>query len=107
MNTRTITTFLSAIILAAVFVGCEAVQKRPSSSLRPAEFNELPLGAISADGWLKETLLRQKEGATGHLDELYPQVMGPRNGWLGGDGDQAALKELLSDILGKGHRRVY
>jgi len=24
---------------------------------------------------------------TGHLDELYPSVLGPRNGWLGGDGD--------------------
>ncbi len=24
---------------------------------------------------------------TGHLDEIYPEVMGSRNGWLGGDGD--------------------
>lgn len=57
-------------------------------SLQPMQFKELPLGSISARGWLLETLLRQKDGATGHLDELYPQVMGPRNGWLGGDGDQ-------------------
>ena len=33
-------------------------------------------------------LTRQKNGATGHLDSLYPQVMGARNGWRGGDGDQ-------------------
>jgi hypothetical protein len=26
-------------------------------------------------------------GLTGHLDERYPAVVGPRNGWLGGDGD--------------------
>lgn len=49
---------------------------------------ELPLGTIQPEGWLKEMLLRQKNGATGHLDDLYPHVMGTRNGWLGGDGDQ-------------------
>lgn len=48
---------------------------------------ELPLGAIRAEGWMQEQLLRMKTGMTGHLDELYGQVMGPRNGWLGGDGD--------------------
>lgn len=56
--------------------------------LRPNPYVELPLGAIKAQGWLKEMLLRQKTGATGRLDELYPLVMGKRNGWLGGDGDQ-------------------
>lgn len=58
------------------------------SPLHQNRFIELPLGSISADGWLKEMLIRQKNGATGHLDELYPEVMGSRNGWLGGDGDQ-------------------
>lgn len=33
-------------------------------------------------------LERQRNGATGQLDKLYPAVMGERNGWLGGDGDQ-------------------
>ncbi|WP_461107598.1 beta-L-arabinofuranosidase domain-containing protein [Spirosoma koreense] len=56
--------------------------------LRPNPYIELPLGAIKAQGWLKEMLVRQKDGATGQLDELYPLVMGNRNGWLGGDGDQ-------------------
>ena len=87
MNTKTTTTLLSACILAVICVGCGTVREKPRA-LAPSEFTELPLGAISAEGWLKETLLRQKEGATGHLDELYPEVMGPRNGWLGGDGDQ-------------------
>lgn len=49
---------------------------------------ELPLGAVKAKGWLLEMLERQRSGASGHMDELYPEVMGPRNGWLGGDGDQ-------------------
>jgi hypothetical protein len=56
--------------------------------LRPNPYIELPLGAIKPQGWLREMLLRQKTGATGQLDALYPLVMGPRNGWLGGDGDQ-------------------
>lgn len=51
-------------------------------------YMELPLGSIKAKGWLQEMLERQRTGATGHMDQLYPLVMGERNGWLGGDGDQ-------------------
>lgn len=57
-------------------------------SLHPAAYQELPLGTVKAEGWLKEMLLRQKNGISSRLDALYPQVMGERNGWLGGDGDQ-------------------
>ena len=56
--------------------------------LRANTYMELPLGAIKPQGWLKEMLIRQKNGATGNLDKLYPLVMNQRNGWLGGDGDQ-------------------
>lgn len=56
--------------------------------LRQNPYIELPLGAITPNGWLREMLLRQKSGSTGQLDILYPLVMGSRNGWLGGDGDQ-------------------
>ncbi|WP_268035538.1 beta-L-arabinofuranosidase domain-containing protein [Algoriphagus sp. PAP.12] len=48
---------------------------------------ELPLGAIKPEGWLKDQLQRMANGMTGHLDEIYPEVVGERNGWLGGDGD--------------------
>ena len=51
-------------------------------------YMELPLGSIKAKGWLLGMLQSQKNGATGQLDVLYSQVVGPRNGWLGGDGDQ-------------------
>ncbi len=51
-------------------------------------YMELPLGSIKAKGWLLEMLERQKKGASGQMDVLYPEVMGSRNGWLGGDGDQ-------------------
>ena len=55
--------------------------------LTPRAYAELPLGTIQAKGWLYEMLDRQRDGLTGRLDELYPLVMGERNGWLGGDGD--------------------
>ncbi len=62
-----------------------AVNKAP---LHINAYYELPLGNIQPGGWLKEMLIRQKDGATGNLDKLYPLVMNNRNGWLGGDGDQ-------------------
>lgn len=62
-----------------------AVNKAP---LHINAYYELPLGNIKPQGWLKEMLIRQKDGATGNLDKLYPLVMNNRNGWLGGDGDQ-------------------
>jgi len=48
---------------------------------------ELPLGSIKPEGWLEDQLQRMANGLTGHLDEVYPEVVGSRNGWLGGDGD--------------------
>lgn len=58
---------------------------RPPLVAKP--YTELPLGAIRAEGWLEDQLQRMAEGMTGHLDEWYPEVVGERNGWLGGDGD--------------------
>jgi len=55
--------------------------------LRPNPYIELPLGTIHPEGWLKEQLETMARGMTGNLDDLYPAVLGSRNGWLGGDGD--------------------
>jgi hypothetical protein len=57
------------------------------SPLIEKPYSELPLGAIEPQGWLRKQLEIMASGMTGHLDELYPEVVGPRNGWLGGDGD--------------------
>ena len=51
------------------------------------QYTALPLGAIKPRGWLLNMLELQKSGLTGHLDEIYVEVCGIRNGWLGGDGD--------------------
>jgi DUF1680 family protein len=66
--------------------GANYINNRAPLQANP--YIQLPLGAIKPQGWLKEMLIRQKNGATGKLDELYPLVMNQRNGWLGGDGDQ-------------------
>ena len=82
--------FLSALVLILA-LHTKAQNKSYINSrapLRPNPYIELPLGAIRPEGWLREMLVRQKNGATGHLDQLYPLVMNERNGWLGGDGDQ-------------------
>ena len=58
---------------------------RPPLVAKP--YAELPLGAVTARGWLDDELRRMAAGMTGHLDTWYPEVAGPRNAWLGGDGD--------------------
>ncbi|MBS1532701.1 MAG: glycoside hydrolase family 127 protein [Bacteroidetes bacterium] len=83
-------TLLSVFLLTSISSFAQTAPNYVSNRmpLRPNPYIELPLGAIQPEGWLKEMLMRQKNGATGHLDKLYPLVMGSRNGWLGGDGDQ-------------------
>ncbi len=94
---------LILISVITVFIGCNEDLKTSSSSdistnkeanylqnrspLKTKPYLELPLGTIKPRGWLLTQLESMKTGLTGHLDELYPEVVGDRNGWLGGDGD--------------------
>lgn len=92
--------FFLPILLLAISLSSMAQSKKTKNNFSFAGYTnsraplhqnaylELPLGAIKPQGWLKEMLVRQKNGATGNLDKLYPLVMNERNGWLGGDGDQ-------------------
>jgi hypothetical protein len=85
----------SLLVSSLFYSGLQAQTATPGANyvtnrapLRQNPYMELPLGAIKPQGWLREMLIRQKNGATGNLDKLYPLVMSKRNGWLGGDGDQ-------------------
>lgn len=83
--------FLISTFFLIIFAVSQAMSQNYISNRTPLaakKYIELPLGSIKASGWLLEMLQRQRSGATGRLNELYPQVMGKRNGWLGGDGDQ-------------------
>ena len=89
------TTLFAAVATVLLFAGCSGNKQSADANymtnrapLQTEAFIELPLGSITPRGWLREMLLSQRNGATGHLDELYPEIMGVRNGWLGGDGDQ-------------------
>ncbi len=55
--------------------------------LKPVQYAELPLGAIRPRGWMLGQLERMRDGLTGHLDEVYGEVVGDNNAWLGGEGD--------------------
>ena len=72
------------ILLTAQALPAQVFNRAP---LEPTDYAALPLGAIRPEGWLREQLQRQADGLTGHLDEVYPQVVGENNAWLGGDGD--------------------
>ena len=60
------------ILTTAVFLSVPAVLVGEScvSALEP-----LPLGSITARGWLREQLMRNRDGMGGHLDELEPQMI--------------------------------
>jgi len=89
---NSITNRLRALIFIAFIIACNQTFAQNylnnRAPLKSKPYMELPLGSIKPDGWLREMLIRQKNGATGQLEQLYPAVMGARNGWLGGDGDQ-------------------
>lgn len=41
-----------------------------------SKLQKLPMGSITANGWLREQLLRNKDGMGGHMDELEPVMIG-------------------------------
>ncbi|MET3876939.1 beta-L-arabinofuranosidase domain-containing protein [Chitinophaga sp. OAE865] len=57
--------------------------------LRQDVYAQLPLGSIRAKGWLLKQLELQKNGFTGHAEELYPEKedLGENSDWLGGSGN--------------------
>lgn len=82
--------YLTTSMIEAPYKDTEAIHTnylQNRSPLIPKPYLELPIGAIRPEGWLKKQLLQMKNGMTGQLDSLYSKVVGPRNGWLGGNGD--------------------
>ena len=52
------------------------------NNLLPLALKPLKLGEVKPTGWLKNQLITQADGLSGHLDEFWPDVMD--SGWIGG-----------------------
>ena len=56
------------------------------SNLQESAFETLRLKDIHPQGWLEKQHIVQKEGLTGHIEEIW-EDLGPNSGWLGGEGE--------------------
>ena len=52
----------------------------------PFPLTPAPLGSVSPRGWLRREFTVQKNGLTGHIDEIW-EDLGKQSGWLGGAGE--------------------
>lgn len=54
--------------------------------LEPSVLIKLPVGDIKPEGWLREMLLRQADGLSGHLGEVSAWLQKEDNAWLSSSG---------------------
>src|SRR3954453_4200815 len=54
--------------------------------LASSNFIKLPIGTIHPEGWIKQYLLLQKNGLTGHLGEISAWLDKHNNAWYSGNG---------------------
>jgi hypothetical protein len=52
----------------------------------PFPLTPAPLGSVNPRGWLRREFSVQKNGLTGHIDEIW-EDLGKNSGWLGGTGE--------------------
>lgn len=54
--------------------------------LEPSEMIPLPIGSVEPEGWLLEILKRQRDGLSGHLNEISIWLTKDNNAWLNANG---------------------
>ena len=65
-----------ALVAAALVAAC------PADGIRPCALNVLPVGKVRPEGWLRMQLELQRDGITGHAEELYDDI--GNSDWLTG-----------------------
>jgi hypothetical protein len=85
---------LAALLLSGLFFSANIFAQTNKytfnrAPLKAGAYAQLPLGSIKAKGWLLKQLELQKDGFTGHAEELYPgdKDLGANSDWLGGTGN--------------------
>lgn len=77
---------LSLLVICLCAISLFGQSLSPGEKFVQPIYQEMPLGAIQPEGWLKHQLQIMRDGTTGHLDEVYAKIE-KSNGWLGGTGD--------------------
>ncbi len=86
---RTSDRIIFAFVLAISPIELEAANAHYPSAAAPlqgAALVPLPLGTVKPAGWLRDQLVLQANGLTGHLDEFWTDL-GAESAWLGGSGE--------------------
>ena len=83
VNRQPAARFYNKQIIANRMIKGRAMLKKlpPPFPLTPA-----PLGSVSPRGWLRREFTVQKNGLSGHIDEIWDDL-GKHSGWLGGAGE--------------------
>ena len=78
---------ISIAFASALLFGCgnpevSVVDNLPADDNTTLRMTKLPAGSIKPEGWLKEMLIRQKNGLCGHLLEISAWLQKDDNAWL-------------------------
>ena len=69
-------------MMVPVIVLCALAGAEDKPRLAPLALDPIPLGGITADGWLQRQLRIQAGGLSGNLEKFWPDIKD--SGWIGG-----------------------
>lgn len=73
---------LPAMMLSWMMLSALTATGETPSPLAPLALEPLPLGSITAEGWLQRQLRIQANGLSGNLEKFWPDIKD--SGWIGG-----------------------